>query len=99
MGTRRCPRARAEFSSPTSPMRAASPRPSRDRCTSSGMLKLHLPAPVGATLDRRNRTTIGIHSSCGGERPFALDDLRRKLEVGLAARAFQVVEQNRLAVG
>src|SRR6202162_4962778 len=99
MGTRRSPRAlsSAEFSAPTSPIRAARPRPSRERCASSAMLKLHLPAPARVIVGRKiDQTRYGIYSSCGGERPFALDDLRRELEVGLAAAALQVIEQKRL---
>src|SRR5688572_13262895 len=79
IGTLRCPRERSDVpgSSPTSPINAASPRPS------PRTLKLSSPivAPLGCL-----------------ERSFALDDLGCEFEVGLRARAFQVVEQHRLAV-
>src|SRR5215207_4862292 len=83
-GTLRAPRARSTtvVSSATSPISAASPRPRRSLVASSAIASPLVLRPASRRL----------------ERPLALDDLRGKAEIRLRARAFEVVEQHRLAV-
>src|SRR5579872_927342 len=79
-------RAMAPDSSPVSPMRAARPRPNRDR-ESSAMF-------VFITVPIRNPA----NSSRSVELPLTLNDLGGKLQIGLATAAFEIVEKHRLAM-
>ena len=70
----------------TSPISAASPRPSLDFLLARS----------------RHAHSVGLASSRSlgrSQRPLALDDFRCESQVGLAADAFEIVQQHRLAVG
>ena len=79
-------RSTAATSSPTSPIRAARPRPSRDRTSSSAMV-------VSIVL----RGRASAHAACSARSRWMISEA--SLQIGLRARALQVVEQHRLAVG
>src|ERR1700730_16387042 len=87
-------------SAPMSPIREASPRPSRERAGSSAIAgspeKSFTPVPRPVLV-----TSLVASSACGMSHQFAfaLDDFGGELEVGLAAHAFEIVDQDRLAVG
>src|SRR4051794_20191586 len=106
MDTRRWLRARSAVllvSAPMSPIRDARPRPSRERAGSSAIVgspeKSFTPAPHPVSIPRHYSAVAG--SACGMtcQLALALDDLGGELEVGLAADAFEIVDQHGLAIG
>src|SRR6202165_6042940 len=121
IGTLGCARGRSRCaaSPPTSPIRLARPRPSRERASSAiaSSLGFNLSTPVSLRRGdrrwaKRGVLTLTCERHFGGHaalcppyismRPqlaLALDDFRRKLEIGFAADAFEIIDQHRLAVG
>src|SRR6202030_2133841 len=104
IGTRRWLRARsggALVSAPISPIRDARPRPSRDRVGSSAIAASPEKAFTSLTSSclRLLPASPGSIRREGGQFPLALNDLGGETQIGFAADAFEVVDQNRLAVG
>src|SRR5712692_6460901 len=90
IGTRRWLRVRsiAADSSPTSPISAASPRPSRDLAASSAIALSRERGP-----DAVPDQSAFVNAELGRPQRFlALDDLRGEAQVGLAAEALEIVE-------
>src|SRR5271170_7373645 len=86
IGILRAPPAGSIASSFAAPSRAASPRPRRGL----GSVRL-MSSAIGVLL-------LLSSTLSGAPTPLALNDLGGELEIGLAAGAFEVVEQRRLAV-
>src|SRR5271170_4134899 len=84
VGSRRCPRTRSteELSVATSPISAASPRPNRDRDESSAIAVFPKPSVTPKT-------------SSGAQLLLPLDDLGGEPQIGFAATAFEIVNQDR----
>src|ERR1700678_3213396 len=97
IGTLRCARGRSRCaaSPPTSPIRLARPRPSRERASSAiaSSLGFNSTAPVSCSV---SATSV---NSMRAQLAFALDDFRCELEISVAADAFEIINQHRLAVG
>src|SRR6185437_9935598 len=88
IGSLRWPRRRStDASVPTSPINAASPRPNRDRAASSAIAESPTPSLTHAL------------PSAGTQFLLALNDLGGEPQIRFAAAAFEIVDQDRLAVG
>src|SRR5580658_1709442 len=88
VGSRHCPRGRSteELSPATSPIKAARPRPSRDRDPSSAIAVFP-------------RLSLTQSPSSGTQLLLALDDLGGEPQIGFATAAFEIVDEDRLTVG
>src|SRR5882724_6934160 len=124
IGTLRCARGRSTCaaSPPTSPIRLARPRPSRERVSSAiaanslGFTYATPELEIRLTVEwakrsvptdfrdrywwaRRRHLCPPYARLMRPQLALALDHLCRKLQVGFAADAFQIINQHRLAVG
>src|ERR1700691_6060161 len=100
VGSRRWPRGRStELSAPTSPISAASPRPNRDRVASSAIAVFPGLSVTRCIRDVATLSTSRHRPRLDAQLFSALYDLGREPQIGFAAAALEIIDQDRLAVG